>query len=696
MFRHSKQLVHSWWSSQRPHEGAPHDRGLQYRPDIDGLRAIAVFGVVGFHSGVGPPGGFAGVDVFFVISGFLITGLIVRERAESGFRLAQFWARRIWRLVPALALMAMTVLALGVLILPPNALRQLGGSVRALGLIWSNFHFLRGRGYFDHHNLDPLLHTWSLAVEEQFYLFFPPLLAACLAPRLSPRLAHRFIVIGVATSLLAAIAGSIWWPAANFYLPFGRIWELLLGAALALWPRGPSRSPKVREFLASLGFAGIVTAYVGASSESTYPGLAALIPTISTALILWCGSHGPSIVGRSLSITPLQWIGLMSYSFYLWHWPVLVFLRVGWRGEPSILETVTAVGISLLIAAAAWRWVEQPCRSHKASRSTRWAIALWIAVSVTLVTAGSILRTTQGLTNRPWIQANLSPAGRAPWEVPGGLMHPIDTPLAGIERLPSMGVGSCERGIDFIFWGDSHGMAISEALNRAATRTGACGRAALRTGTAPLLGTWRESSGRGALSWNDAVMRCIKQARPRHVIMIARWSAVIDGVFDASASDVLMDGTSSRPDPNASREVAARALRRTVDEVVTTGAHCWILLEVPTQDLTPTQIQIRQWIGLVGSWSDLSVDRATHERFVAHTRELIDEVADYRDVHVIDLADGCFAGNYRAPAGDIRGPFYVDRNHLNDSGAEELLAPLLDAFLQRMLADSNEMRTAPH
>lgn len=338
---------------------------LKYRPDIDGLRALAVLLVLFFHLQVGRlSGGFVGVDVFFVISGYLITGIIVKETETSGFSVVKFYERRARRILPALfvVLSVCTLLALRYFL--PGELMSYARSLLSATLSYSNIYFWSTTDYFDAPALTkPLLHTWSLAVEEQFYLIWPLLLLLFSRRWLTAR---KWMVAGLFT---ASLAWSIWAahysPDAAFYLPFSRAWELLAGAILALNIVPEIRNKLWREVASIAGLGAILFASLTYSSGTAFPGLAALLPCGGAALIIAAGRFGTSLVGRALSLRPIVWIGLISYSVYLWHWPLIVFIKMGFLpflSENHRLYVLSIAALSLGLGAASWRLVECPFR----------------------------------------------------------------------------------------------------------------------------------------------------------------------------------------------------------------------------------------------------------------------------------------------------------------------------------------------
>ena len=371
---------------------------IPYRRDIDGLRAVAVVPVILFHAGFRwPSGGFIGVDVFFVISGYLISGIIRSEMESGRFSVAGFYERRIRRILPALfTLLAVTTVAAW-LWLFPNDFRDFGESVAATALFSSNVLFWSKVGYFaTPADAQPLLHTWSLAVEEQFYIVFPILLLAV------HRVAGRRIAVILGLLVAASFGASLWSvaaaPDAAFYLLPSRAWELLAGALLAWGAVPPTKNARLAEALAGVGLLLIVAAMFALTPGTPFPGATALLPCVGTALLLYAGAGHYTAVGRLLSTPPFVFIGLISYSLYLWHWPIFVFFKVYAGAEPDIVTTLALCGLTGVVAYLSWRHVERPGRIAKISRRRLFGATL--AASVVFLGGGVAIDLSGGARDR--------------------------------------------------------------------------------------------------------------------------------------------------------------------------------------------------------------------------------------------------------------------------------------------------------
>lgn len=427
-----------------------------YRPDIDGLRAVAVLSVLAFHYGAPIRGGFTGVDVFFVISGFLITQVLATEIAAGTFSVVAFYDRRMRRILPALLTMLATVLLAGRLLLSPGDYASLAKSTAAAAFGVSNFFFHGHTGYFDQAaDLMPLLHTWSLAVEEQFYLVWPLLLLVLAA--VGSRIP---IAAALAAIVVVGCAGSIIYfqydQKAAFYMALPRAWELALGALLAFLPAPPRT---VGEIVAVVGFILIGIGFT--ISPDKFPGQFALYPCIGAALLIWPRAQS-TISSRILGL--LAPIGLISYSLYLWHWPVWVYFRIYINnGSPSTDESIALAIVSIILAILSYRYVEQPFRKRRWSAPR--TVSAGLACIITLFCASMYVDSADGLPQR------IPPGGQAMrslevmWDWPCNEV-PIDV-LRGTYCVFGHPWQTAKR--KTVIWGDSHAQhfaPVLDAINR--------------------------------------------------------------------------------------------------------------------------------------------------------------------------------------------------------------------------------------
>lgn len=638
-----------------------------YRRDIDGLRAIAVLAVVLYHYDLGSVrGGFVGVDIFFVISGFLITGIIQREIADGAYSYAAFYERRVRRLFPALFVVLAVTMAVGVALLLPSDLRTLGTSVPATLFFGSNVFFWRSSGYFDvAAELNPLLHTWSLAVEEQFYIGLPILLL----------LVHRFagrwlkpVLVVVALLSFAACAGLQWFrPTATFFLSPFRAWELLLGALLAVGFVPVVSHRGLREALAAGALALLVGSIALIEPGLAFPGWRAALPAVATAMLLWTGASGDTAVGRLLQVRPLVWFGLISYSLYLWHWPVIVFARYRSGLEPLGALRWPLLALAVLLAWLSYRFVEQPFRRKRADQTSALVLRWGLAGTLLLAAAGALLRLRGGWAGRFPAEVVALDRERQP-TIP--FFGCIDQPMAAIRRRDICRVGAAVEPTVLV-WGDSHSLAWIPAIDSVLKVAGVSAFYAGRSACPPLIGV-RNPVNPQCLDHNLEMAAVLRAApRLRLVVLAASWLSysVPDGQYRIE-----------RPDGVAGNaEVFAPALRSTVAALRGEGRIVWILGPVPwAPGNPPLRMALASMVGRpVGAIPPRPV-----AAFRDEARHFYDAVAALPPDSLVLVTDPapwlCDARSCRYEEGGL--PLYRDSGHLNVRGAAYVTRPLAEAF----------------
>src|SRR5579872_434140 len=368
-----------------------------YRPDIDGLRAVAVAAIIAFHLGMERfSGGFVGVDIFYIISGFLIGGIVVGELERGSFSIREFYRRRLKRILPALVIVLLFTTAAAWLILFPVQFTDYAASLIATTFFVANMYFWNVTNYFFVSKPTPLLHFWSLGVEEQYYIFFP--LLAVVIFRWRAALFPWTIALVATASFALSVALSFVAPVANFYLLPTRAWELLLGVLISKAHITRLESRPLREALSVGGFM-ILALSIHRTSQSFFPGVNALPPCLATAAIILAGTHGPTAVGSLLSTRPFVFPGLLSYSLYLWHWPIIVFAH---RYLPALhLDRGTkavAVIATLILSILTWQFIEKPFRASKKPFTT--VIAWSTGALASLVLVATVILANHGFASR--------------------------------------------------------------------------------------------------------------------------------------------------------------------------------------------------------------------------------------------------------------------------------------------------------
>jgi peptidoglycan/LPS O-acetylase OafA/YrhL len=386
---------------------------MKYRSDIDGLRALAILPVVLFHTQIaGFSGGYVGVDIFFVISGYLICSLLTHELAANDFSLLRFYERRCRRLIPALFVMFMAVTAMAMFVLLPPDMEDFSQSLVYATAFLSNIYFWRSSSlYFvGSSEFKPLLNTWSLGVEEQFYIFTPLILFA-IAKWLKSRYTPWLTLLAL-TSFTLSVLGLKYFPTINFYFLPTRFWELVIGALVAISIPQLEISRLARELIGLLGLALIVFSITTLSNVSPFPGWNALYPCLGAAIMIYIGGCGASVATGLLRIKPLVFLGKISYSLYLWHWPLLALARYQVASRDlTMLEISGLLSASLVLAVLSWRYVETPFRQKTSVFNARLIFKFTGAAIVCAVLIGLTGVYTKGFDFRYPSYANIAASG---------------------------------------------------------------------------------------------------------------------------------------------------------------------------------------------------------------------------------------------------------------------------------------------
>jgi peptidoglycan/LPS O-acetylase OafA/YrhL len=625
---------------------------MQYRREIDGLRAIAVMPVILFHAGFSVfSGGYVGVDVFFVISGYLITSLILADIETGTFSIARFYERRARRILPALTVVMLACIPFAWAWMMPGQFKGFSNSLIAVTFFASNILFWRESGYFDTASEEkPLLHTWSLAVEEQYYLLFPILMI--LIWRFGRRPAFH-VVMGLA--LISLLLSEWGWrnsPSANFYLAPSRAWELFAGSLCAFVQssRGQWRS----ETGAAAGLGAILLAVFLYDDHTPFPSAYALAPVLGTALVVLFAAPG-TWVARLLSLRPMVAVGLISYSAYLWHQPLFAFARIRSPETPAPLLMLGLAALTLILAWISWRFVEQPFRGRAPLLATRRAVfAASAAVTVSVLALGiagsTLIQPYMALRHADLLTDG--PARNAPYEACTGFQ--VEEGQALCRRY---GNGSRVA----VLWGDSHAMPLLRMIDVPSDMTL---YVIAHHGCPPLAGVKRqESAADQANSLRpDTLTRYadfISDVQPETVALVGRWTLYAHGWWKRGT---LQPGsrfiTTSQGGPHTkahSRLVLAEGLARTRMRFSEAGARVLIVTQPP--DLNALSARQRLLTP--------EVDRAAIDAWHAAERDALagldaDDILDSKALF-------CDATTCHTRIGG--GLAYSDDNHLSNNGA---------------------------
>lgn len=632
-------------------------------------------------------GGFVGVDIFFVISGFLIGGILWSELAGTGrIRLGRFYLRRVRRLAPAFFAVAAASTAAAWFVLLPYEFRSFGKELIAASVWLSNVLFYREAGYFDIGAENRvLLHTWSLSVEEQFYLFLPFCLLALMLLRARPRVIVGVLAAIWAASLLTCILQTPERPVATFYLFPYRAWELLTGVLLAIWLQQDAAIPG-RRLAAALSWGGLALTMgaIALVDSAGFPGWQAMLPVAGSAALIWGTSDArrrPNPVAQALSWPAVAFVGLISYSLYLWHWPALILSKYWRDGYGSLAEALAWLVLIFVLSTLSWRFVEQPVR-----RSRRIGSATLLGGAVlaggTALGIGALAYLTDGLPNRfsPDIRVHIT-ASSGFIQDASRCNRPADGPLEGIRTCAIGPDGPPET----LIWGDSHLRAQMDGLAIAAQEAGLPGMIIWHAGCPPLFGLDKRETAatpdqdRACSTDNARIRQALRhQDSIRRVLLVGRWTYYAEGSGVGRDAHNLISMSSAKGSGLSSDGSQAglfgAALALTVEELRQDGYEVYLLRqppELPRYD--SPEIARRMAHGRLTAAEAETLATVPMAELLARTRQAeapIKALADEGKIRLIDPWP-------RLCASDCSGmqngkSYYFDNNHVTYTGAVEL------------------------
>lgn len=635
--------------------------------------------VILFHARLGLfSGGFVGVDVFFVISGYLITSVILADVDKDRFSLLSFYDRRVRRIFPALFLMLTGTAIIGYWLLLPTEMMLLGRTMAATALFVANIYFWRETGYFaPQADENPLLHTWSLAVEEQFYFVFPLLLILLLRTGNRRWVINAFLAMAAASLVLAEWQVG-YRPSAAFYLLPMRAWELLAGAVLAL---GLLKVPQGRDsaVCAGAGLAMIAVSIIFYDPGVRFPGLSALLPCLGTALLIHAGAGRNWISETLLSSQPMNFIGRISYSLYLWHWPLLIIPTLYMRRDLTGVETAAMIAAAFACATLSWKYVETPIRKWKLPHTHRGPVAAGVMASVAFCAAGVGLLSSGGAPWRYSDKVVLADRAQIREELPGSCV------VAGFAP------NHCDTGdFDVLVWGDSHAGHYFPGVSDVARSMGLHAQVQTIGGCPPLLGVTpvtvpraggtdsgkRVQFDQACEQANGRVMDMITQ-RPaiRTVVLAAAWSFWTEGneIGTGEGRFLTVNGSQSY-DRARNRLLMRQALEQTVRRLQDAGVRVVLMGQVPESTISPSWC-IADAYRRSASWTSCAPERTVALKRLDWSRQLLASVAGtegkgrpvyyFDPVQVLCRQPRCLV--------EMEGrPIYRDADHLTRQGAVSL------------------------
>lgn len=667
----------------------------QYRAEIDGLRAVAVLPVILFHAGYENfSGGFVGVDVFFVISGYLITTILLEAQQAGTFSIITFYERRARRILPALFLVLLTCLPLAVLCMGPSGIEQFSTSLVAVALFASNIQFWKESGYFDTSvELKPLLHTWSLAIEEQFYLLFPFVLLAI------HKLSRPKVLATLATLCIASLWMAESWvsaePSGAFYLLPTRAWELLTGAISAVWlikpQRGPTdlRYPVVGECLSLFGVVSIAYSIGVLDQNSRFPGLLALAPTLGTTLIILFATSR-TLVGKVLAAKPLVSVGLISYSAYLWHQPLFAFTRHQSLTEPGKVTYFLLTCMTLVLAYLTWKYVETPFR-NRARVNRRQIFSLAFFGSTFFITWGAIGIETSGFEGLFETTYQLVADAKANRATNKACWLRIRKSRS-LRDACSIGIDGSQK--SFTLLGDSQAGSLVPALDKAARLRGSSGFNYTFESCPPARLMKRQKQDEVQLACNsiraEFFGRLGQPSLPQTLIVMSRWTARTERTrFDNGEGGVEQGEVLPWSNEYTTTLGYVEAIEKDqVDSIVAmlnAGHKVILIYPVPEAGWdVPIYLSKLHRIRQVLRPADGSTSYARFLERNARSYQILDKVGEHRNLVRIKPAD-MFCNTYvkdRCVVHLDGIPVYGDDDHLSNFGADLLVQKIFDASQQ--------------
>lgn len=653
---------------------------MKYRREIDGLRALAVIPVILFHAGFASfSGGFVGVDVFFVISGYLITTIIVTELAAGRFTLLEFYERRARRILPALFLVMAISVPLAWVWLLPSDMKDFSESLAAVSIFTSNILFWYESGYFDAAaDSKPLLHTWSLAVEEQFYVLFPLFLMFAWHYGRS-----RVVIIVAAVALLSLVGAQVAAdiaPSANFFLLPTRAWELALGALAAfhLAQRPNANSVKFASHAAStVGIFLILYSVFAFDAKTPFPSVHALLPTVGTLLIILFATP-QTLSGKLLGSQAFVGIGLISYSAYLWHQPLFAFARHRSLREPDIQIFGLLVVLVLLLSYLSWRFIEKPFRNSLVIK--RRSVFAFAVVGSTLFFAfGAYGWHTNGFERRLVLPQTLVDS----FKRTSRSDECFDKPVVHSRSDWLCGIGKRDGNATFLVVGDSHSLSLLEMFDKVGAQEQMSGAFTGASGCPPLLDVHalrKDQVERNCFELNRRVLELVREGKIRKVFLVGRWTYYTDGGYEGNHISYLGFTATDAPVLENSRRAFEYGVARTMSSYRDLGVDFYFVEQAPEQKYDPRKIYQRAYLNQAIDTeviAKFSVSRIEHEKLQSFVSRVFER--HIPESNILTIVD-TFCNSDICPVGNRDRSYYFDDDHLSVHGAD-LLAERVRSIL---------------
>ncbi len=710
----------SMWSPNK-------DSRIPYRPHIDGLRCVAIIAVVLYHAKLfSVSAGFVGVDIFFVISGFLIAASILRDLDAGTFSLMGFWERRIRRIVPIFFVVVLSTIATAYfLMLYPLDYSYFGKTVSAQSTFTSNILFMVTDNYFDEHSQSaPLLHTWSLAVEEQFYVFIPLIVLFCAwlgarkkhgtTPEQNIRRPFFIIIallgifslflniwfVNITPDLLFKVKsvpdwifGGATYATVGFYFLLTRAWELILGMLLAI-SAIKIRSIALSEALSAGGVLAMIASIFLFTNSTPFPGFAALLPTLGAVMFIAANEHHSTRAGRMFSHPVPVFVGLISYSLYLWHWPLFVLAKLASPTPPSSYSMMGLCIIALLLSYLSYRFIEVPFRTKTFIRRRKVVFFMGATALSILALSGFLIEQYANPTSAriPAVAKKILEASseNVIW---GGVCFQNAGDESRYSGLCRIGNPEKNAEPEFVVWGDSHAEAMVPLLNTLGQAYGIQGVVFDSGNCPPIVGTHQIPAAPGCENVKKAALRYIREHDIHRIILVARWSYYMTGGQNEKRSAIITDTDTIPSSPTEAQKVFERTLVPMVTQLLSEGRSVYIIEQIPEQ----FKFDLRSsFYRAVHSKKEIPFERVSQEEsnaLQALPNGVIRSLATLPNVHIINPAQ-LLCKNDGLCDLELRGKLiYRDESHLSTFGAMSLEPLFTPLFKSMQSSQANDAET---
>lgn len=662
-----------------------------YKPYIDGLRALAVLPVIFFHADLKFfNGGFVGVDIFFVISGYLITNIILQDLEKKKFSLKNFYLRRARRILPILYFITLFSSIISILVMSQEQLNFFSKQVLSVVLFASNFFFWKNTGYFDPNSeIQPLLHTWSLGVEEQFYIFFPILLIFIWA-FFKKKLVFILLLISFFSLLLCQFGGNFkiqnfsngfpffilpfdfFWQAgsANFYLPFGRAWELLAGALISIFLRKKRiQDQKLNNYLCILGVVLICVSILTFTEELQYPSVFTILPVLGSSLLIIYSTKS-TLSYKILSYKPLVFLGLISFSLYLWHQPLLAFNRIYYGVELSLIHKLNLIIFTFILSVLSWKFIERPFRNKKII-DDKSAIIYLIAISFVILVLSSLIYFSKITSLMKPLPINILKSFEA--EKTNGC---FDLNYAHLDNKKWFcEIGDNSKNYSFAVIGDSHALSMKPAFNHAGLIKNKKGIFTGFSGCPGLLGInsiRNDQSIKNCYLLNKKFYDFVINQNIKKIFLVSRWGYYTVGNLAKTNFNFIAKEGEFFSNKTITKSSFIYGIERTLKEYKDNNVEVVFVHQVPAQIYSPRyayQKSIENNFINVNKLTSFEISYSKHLKYQKFVRQSITKFRkEFPNLKEIDF-DDIFCNNLKCAIGSKNTSFYSDRNHLSIDGA---------------------------